>query len=99
MTSDNELVDAVILETGDKMDKAVEHAQVEFASIRTGRASPAFVEKLTDTRRTTKGIGVLVVSGAGVNDPRPPTLPLRKEEMGAQAFGLGESGPISYKFS
>jgi len=47
MTSDNELVDAVILETGDKMDKAVEHAQVEFASIRTGRASPAFVEKLT----------------------------------------------------
>ena len=28
-----------------------------------------------------------------------PALPLRKEEMGAQAFGLGESGPISYKFS
>ena len=46
MSSDNELVDAVILETADKMDKAVEHAQAEFASIRTGRASPAFVEKL-----------------------------------------------------
>jgi ribosome recycling factor len=46
MSAGNELVDAVILETGDKMDKAVEHAQVEFASIRTGRASPAFVEKL-----------------------------------------------------
>jgi ribosome recycling factor len=46
VSSDNELVDAVILETGDKMDKAVEHTQVEFGSIRTGRASPAFVEKL-----------------------------------------------------
>src|SRR3954464_2236001 len=46
MSSDNELVDAVILETGDKMDKAVQHAQAEFSSIRTGRASPAFVEKL-----------------------------------------------------
>ena len=46
MSADNELVDAVILETGDKMDKAVEHTQAEFGSVRTGRASPAFVEKL-----------------------------------------------------
>ena len=46
MSADNELVDAVILETADKMDKAVEHTQAEFSSIRTGRASPAFVEKL-----------------------------------------------------
>ena len=38
MSADNELVDAVILETADKMDKAVEHTQVEFGSIRTGRS-------------------------------------------------------------
>src|SRR4051812_23134705 len=46
MSSDNELVDAVLLDAGDKMDKAVEHTQAEFGSVRTGRASPAFVEKL-----------------------------------------------------
>src|SRR4051812_21437576 len=46
MSSDNEFVETVIFDTGDKMDKAVEHAQAEFSSVRTGRASPAFVEKL-----------------------------------------------------
>jgi ribosome recycling factor len=42
----SELVDAVFEDTHDKMAKAVAHAQAEFSSIRTGRASPAFVEKL-----------------------------------------------------
>jgi ribosome recycling factor len=42
----SELVDAVFEDTNDKMAKAVSHAQAEFSSIRTGRASPAFVEKL-----------------------------------------------------
>ena len=37
----SELVEAVQLEADEKMAKAVEHAQSEFASIRTGRASPA----------------------------------------------------------
>ncbi len=31
----------------DKMDKAVEHVQVLFASVRTGRAAPVLVERLT----------------------------------------------------
>src|SRR5438874_1096109 len=43
----DELVQAVIDDTAEKMDKAVGHAQAEFSSIRTGRASPAFVEKLS----------------------------------------------------
>jgi ribosome recycling factor len=42
-----ELVDVVLTEAAERMDKAVEHAQVEFAGVRTGRASPAFVEKLS----------------------------------------------------
>ena len=42
----SELVDAVFEDTNEKMAKAVSHAQAEFSSIRTGRASPAFVEKL-----------------------------------------------------
>jgi ribosome recycling factor len=38
--------DDVLAECKDKMAKAVSHLQGEFSSIRTGRASPVFVEKL-----------------------------------------------------
>jgi ribosome recycling factor len=36
----------VLSETKEKMGKAVEHAKSEFGSVRTGRATPALVEKL-----------------------------------------------------
>jgi ribosome recycling factor len=42
----DELVKAVVEDAVEKMDKAVQHASSEFSSIRTGRATPAFVEKL-----------------------------------------------------
>jgi ribosome recycling factor len=42
----SELVDVILAEATDKMKKAVTHARSEFASVRTGRASPALVEKL-----------------------------------------------------
>ena len=42
----DELVQAVVEDAVEKMDKAVSHAQADFSSVRTGRASPAFVEKL-----------------------------------------------------
>ena len=38
--------DDVLAECKDKMAKAIAHLQGEFGSIRTGRASPVFVEKL-----------------------------------------------------
>lgn len=41
------MIDDVLSETRGKMHKAVEHTLTEFGGIRTGRASPAFVEKLT----------------------------------------------------
>ena len=41
-----ELLKLVLDDTAEKMHKAVEHARNEFASIRTGRAAPALVEKL-----------------------------------------------------
>jgi ribosome recycling factor len=41
-----ELAELVIEDTQDKMRKAVEHAKTEFATIRTGRATPALIEKL-----------------------------------------------------
>lgn len=42
----SELIDAVLEDAAEKMGKAVTRAQQDFSSIRTGRASPAFVEKL-----------------------------------------------------
>ena len=43
---DEELAGLVLDDTRDKMGKAVDHARSEFASIRTGRASPVLVEGL-----------------------------------------------------
>ena len=39
-------VDAVLEDCREKMAKALEHARGELATIRTGRAAPALVEKL-----------------------------------------------------
>ena len=38
--------DDILLETAEKMGKAVAHTQSEFVVVRTGRATPALVEKL-----------------------------------------------------
>ena len=43
----SELTDEVLAETRTRMGKAVEHTRSEFSTIRTGRATPALVEKLT----------------------------------------------------
>jgi ribosome recycling factor len=40
------MADVVLAETDDKMNKAVSHARSEFAGVRTGRATPALVEKM-----------------------------------------------------
>ncbi|NNE13156.1 MAG: ribosome recycling factor [Ilumatobacter sp.] len=41
------MTEDTLLEAMDKMDKAVEHVQSQFATVRTGRAAPALVERLT----------------------------------------------------
>jgi ribosome recycling factor len=41
------VTDETLLDAMDKMDKAVEHVQGQFGTVRTGRAAPALVEKLT----------------------------------------------------
>ena len=43
---DDSFVDAVLSDTREKMQRAVEHTREDFASVRTGRASPTLVEKL-----------------------------------------------------
>ena len=40
------VTDETLLEAMDKMDKAVEHVQNQFATVRTGRAAPALLERL-----------------------------------------------------
>lgn len=40
------MIELVLDETNDKMERALAHMRSEFASVRTGRASPALVERL-----------------------------------------------------
>jgi ribosome recycling factor len=41
------VIDETLLETIDKMEKAIEHVQGQFTTVRTGRANPALVDKLS----------------------------------------------------
>jgi ribosome recycling factor len=40
------VIEETLLEAIDKMEKAVEHTQTQFSTVRTGRASPALVERM-----------------------------------------------------
>ncbi len=41
------MIEETLLEVMEKMDKAVEHTQSQFATVRTGRATPSLVERIT----------------------------------------------------
>ncbi|NQY55424.1 MAG: ribosome recycling factor [Ilumatobacteraceae bacterium] len=41
------MIDETLLDAMDKMDRAVEHTQAQFGSVRTGRATPSLVERLS----------------------------------------------------
>jgi ribosome recycling factor len=41
------VIEETLLETIEKMNKAVTHVQAQFQTVRTGRAAPALVERLT----------------------------------------------------
>lgn len=41
-----DVIDETLLEAMDKMDKAVQHTQQQFATVRTGRATPSLVERI-----------------------------------------------------
>lgn len=63
--------DDVLAESKDRMAKAVSHLQGEFGSIRTGRASPVFVEKM---RVDYYGSEVPLQQLAGFSVPEPRLL-------------------------
>jgi len=60
-----------LLETRHKMKAAIEHTQAEFASIRTGRANPALLDKITVNYY---GTNVPVNQVANISAPEPRLL-------------------------
>ena len=73
---------AKVGEAKDKMHKAVLHMQEEFAGIRTGRATPAIVEKL---RVDYYGSEVPLQQLAGFTVPEPRVLVIQPYDKGAMA--------------
>lgn len=71
MTEDDTLIGAALELSREKMAKAVVHARTEFAAVRTGRASPALVEKL---RVDYYGTEVPLQQLAGFNVPEARLL-------------------------
>jgi ribosome recycling factor len=74
------VIDDILLEAIDKMDKAVEHAQSQFSTVRTGRATPALVEKLPVNYY---GADVPLVQLAGFQVPEARTLVIKPHDRGA----------------
>jgi ribosome recycling factor len=76
----SELITMVLADARDKMHKAVEHARAEFGSVRTGRASPALVEKL---QVDYYGTDVPLQQLAGFQVPEARTLIISPYDKGA----------------
>jgi ribosome recycling factor len=74
------VIDDILLEAIDKMDKAVEHAQSQFATVRTGRATPALVEKL---QVNYYGSDVPLQQLAGFQVPEARTLVIKPHDRGS----------------
>ena len=80
MSDDGDEMKALVLdECADKMKKAVGHLQSEFATIRTGRASAALVEKL---RVDAYGSDVPLQQLAGFGVPEPRVLTISPYDKG-----------------
>lgn len=67
----SELVELVLDDTKDRMDKAIAHARSEFASVRSGRAAPQLVEKLMVQAY---GVDVRLIEVASVSIPEARQL-------------------------
>jgi ribosome recycling factor len=74
------MVDEVMAECRDKMVKAVGHLHEEFGTVRTGRASPALVEKL---RVEYYGAEVPLQQIAGFSVPEPRLLVIQPYDKGS----------------
>src|SRR5947209_12803068 len=73
-------MDDVLVETTDKMAKAVAHTQSEFATVRAGRATPGLVEKL---KVDYYGSEVPLQQLAGFSVPEPRVLVVSPYDKGS----------------
>ena len=78
--SDDSLIGLALEETREKMHKALEHTKAEFATIRTGRAAPALVERL---KVDYFGTEVPLQQLAGVTVAEARTLVINPYDKGA----------------
>jgi ribosome recycling factor len=76
------VTDEILLEAIDKMDKALEHVQSQFTTVRTGRATPALVEKLMVSYY---GADVPMQQLAGFQVPEARMLVVKPHDRGALA--------------
>jgi len=74
------VIEEATLEAIDKMERAVEHVQSQFSSVRTGRASPSLVEKLLVEYY---GSTVPLQQLAGFQVPEARTLVVKPHDRGA----------------
>ena len=74
------VIDEELLEAMEKMSKAVEHTQVQFTTVRTGRASPALVERLIVNYY---GTDVPLQQLAGFSVPEARQLVVKPHDKGA----------------
>ena len=78
--SDDTLVEIALEETREKMTRAIEHIKNEFAAVRTGRASPALVDRL---RVDYFGTEVPLQQLAGVTVSEARTLVINPYDKGS----------------
>jgi len=91
MSAESDVVAMVLDDTSEKMAKAVEHTSVDLSTIRTGRASPALVEKL---KVEYYGTPTPLQQIAGIGTPEPRLLvisPYDKASMKAIEKAIQES--------
>jgi ribosome recycling factor len=89
--ADDDMIEMVLDESRDKMSKAVDHARVEFAGVRTGRAAPALVEKLPVDYYGTE-VPLQQIAGFTVPEARLLVIsPYDKQSIGAIEKALQNS--------
>jgi ribosome recycling factor len=76
------VTDETLLDAMEKMAKAVEHTQSQFGTVRTGRATPALVEKLLVNYY---GADVPLQQLAGFSVPEPRQLVVKPHDRNAMA--------------
>jgi len=74
------MINEVLVETEDRMKKSVESLQMDLKGIRTGRASPALVERL---RVEYYGTSTNLIELASISAPEPQLLTIRPWDANA----------------